>query len=156
MGSYMKRRKQNTPKGNWTQKDTVKPEGYAVGLSFESAPMDMNSKALGDVELLEQILSVMNMGRAMEAIEKKKRKAPGVDGMRPGELRKHLIDEGNGRRIRQELLNGTYKPSPVQRVDIPKPGGGTRELGVPTVTSYYTTSNTLWGSARDGLLREMA
>ena len=56
--------------------------------------------------------------------------APGVDGMRVTQLEKYF--ERHGDRITGELLSGTYRPRPVQRVEIPKPDGGVRKLGIPT------------------------
>lgn len=55
----------------------------------------------------------------------------GVDGMRVDELRTFIID--NWATIKQKLLEGRYKSSPVRRVEIPKPDGGIRLLGIPTV-----------------------
>jgi RNA-directed DNA polymerase len=57
--------------------------------------------------------------------------APGVDGMTVEALMEHCREHWP--RIRKELLNGTYEPQPVRRVEIPKPGGGVRTLGIPTV-----------------------
>jgi len=57
--------------------------------------------------------------------------APGVDGMTVEALWEYCREHWP--RIRQELLGGTYEPQPVRRVEIPKPGGGTRTLGIPTV-----------------------
>jgi RNA-directed DNA polymerase len=56
--------------------------------------------------------------------------APGVDGMRVAELEKYF--ERHRDRITGELLSGTYRPQPVKRVEIPKPDGGVRKLGIPT------------------------
>jgi RNA-directed DNA polymerase len=47
--------------------------------------------------------------------------------------------------IRDQLLNGTYEPKPVRRVEIPKPDGGVRKLGIPTVTSNYTSIPSAFG-----------
>ena len=55
----------------------------------------------------------------------------GIDGMAVDELRPFIID--NWFSIKQKLLEGRYKPSPVRRVEIPKPDGGIRLLGIPTV-----------------------
>ena len=55
----------------------------------------------------------------------------GVDGMTVYELRQFL--NMNWSNIREDILNGEYKPMPVRRVEIPKPNGGTRLLGFPTV-----------------------
>ena len=56
--------------------------------------------------------------------------APGVDGMKVKELEKYF--ERHRVRIIGELLSGTYRPQPVKRVEIPKPEGGVRKLGIPT------------------------
>jgi RNA-directed DNA polymerase len=57
--------------------------------------------------------------------------APGVDGMTVDALMAYCREHWP--RIREELLSGTYQPQPVRRVEIPKPGGGVRMLGIPTV-----------------------
>jgi len=59
------------------------------------------------------------------------RGAGGIDGMEVGQLRGFLKEHWAG--IKERLLIGSYEPQPVRRVDIPKPGGGTRMLGIPTV-----------------------
>jgi RNA-directed DNA polymerase len=83
-----------------------------------------------DVTLLERILSRENMIRAWKRVKANKGTS-GIDGITtedfPDYLRKHW------HRIREELLAGTYQPSPVQRVDIPKATGGFRSLGIPIV-----------------------
>ena len=56
--------------------------------------------------------------------------SPGVDGMRVRELEKYF--ERHHDRLIGELLAGTYQPQPVKRVEIPKPDGGVRKLGIPT------------------------
>jgi group II intron reverse transcriptase/maturase len=61
----------------------------------------------------------------------KNRGAPGIDGMRCEDLKAWL--KVNWSQAKRALLNGTYRPQPVRRVDIPKPQGGVRTLGVPTV-----------------------
>jgi group II intron reverse transcriptase/maturase len=71
------------------------------------------------------------MWAALHRIERDKRKAPGVDGMMVDELRPFLRKTWPA--IREELLQGTYQPQPVRRVEIPKPTGGKRKLGIPTV-----------------------
>ena len=60
---------------------------------------------------------------------------PGVDGMTVEELPAHLRAEWP--RSREELLAGTYRPSDVLRREIPKAGGGVRELGIPTVVDRF-------------------
>ena len=80
--------------------------------------------------LMEQIVSRGNMMAAYSRVVSNKG-APGVDGMPVAALKGYLQEEWP--RIKEELLTGTYHPLPVRKVEIPKPGGGTRMLGIPTV-----------------------
>lgn len=84
---------------------------------------------LGDQSLLEQVLDRENLLAALQRV-KANRGAPGADGMTVLELPEYLKEHWPA--IREALLAGTYKPSPVRRVEIPKPGGGVRLLGIPT------------------------
>jgi RNA-directed DNA polymerase len=83
---------------------------------------------------MEEICSGDNVLKAAHRVEAN-RGAPGVDGMRWHELgaylRKHWPE------IREQLLSGTYKPQPVRRVEIPKPDGGVRKLGIPTMVDRF-------------------
>lgn len=81
-------------------------------------------------ELWEQLLSKANLYRALQRVEQNGG-APGTDGMEVKELRSYL--KTNWPQTRQQLDSGTYRPQPVLQVSIPKPGGGVRKLGVPTV-----------------------
>ncbi|MEU7882492.1 group II intron reverse transcriptase/maturase [Microbispora bryophytorum] len=76
------------------------------------------------------MLAPANLGRALRRVEAN-RGAPGVDGMTAAELRPWLRE--HWQQVREALDAGTYRPLPVRRVVIPKPGGGERLLGVPTV-----------------------
>ena len=80
--------------------------------------------------LLEKILARENMILAMNRVITNKG-SHGVDGMKTDELRGHIITHWGT--IKLKLLKGTYNPSPVRRVKIPKPNGGIRLLGIPTV-----------------------
>lgn len=80
--------------------------------------------------LIERMLERGDMLRALQAVEANQGTA-GVDGMEVGQLRNHLRTHWAG--IKEQLLQGMYEPKPVRRVDIPKPGGGARMLGIPTV-----------------------
>jgi group II intron reverse transcriptase/maturase len=79
---------------------------------------------------MEEIVSRSNMMKAYNRVVSNKG-AAGVDCMTTGQLKGYLQTEWP--RIKGELLNGTYSPLPVRKVEIPKPGGGTRMLGIPTV-----------------------
>jgi RNA-directed DNA polymerase len=82
-----------------------------------------------EVSVWEQMLCPQNLSRALRRVEAN-RGAPGVDGMTTGQLRPWLHEHWV--QVRKALDAGTYRPSPVRRVVIPKPGGGERLLGVPT------------------------
>ena len=81
--------------------------------------------------LLEAALTTENLRRAFKRVRANKG-AAGVDGLDINQTSQHLVTAWP--RIREQLLAGTYRPSPVRRVTIPKPDGGERELGIPTVT----------------------
>jgi RNA-directed DNA polymerase len=80
--------------------------------------------------LMEEVVEEENRNKAMEAV-KRNQGAPGIDHMKTTELESHL--QAHWEKIRAKLLAGTWVPSPVRRVEIPKPSGGTRMLGIPTV-----------------------
>lgn len=97
-----------------------------------SAP---NSQKATYEELMEEIVSPFNAWRALLAVERNGG-APGMDGMTTKQLREHLQRHGDA--IRAKLLEGTYVPNPVRRVEIPKPDGkGMRMLGIPTVLDRW-------------------
>lgn len=81
--------------------------------------------------LLNQILSRENMLQALKRVEQNKG-SHGVDMMPVQNLRQHIAE--NWLSIKEAILKGTYEPMPVRRVEIPKPDGGVRLLGIPTVT----------------------
>jgi group II intron reverse transcriptase/maturase len=81
-------------------------------------------------ELMELIVARSNMKRALTRVKSNGGSA-GVDGMSVQDLVRHVVRHWEA--IREQLLAGTYQPQPVRRASIPKPGGGVRELGIPTV-----------------------
>ena len=110
------------------QRDSAEREEYAgARRSFRRIWKERDS---AEPELLEAILDRRNMNKAYKRVKANKG-APGIDGMTIEEalpyLREHK-DELIGR-----ILRGKYTPSPVRRVEIPKPDGGIRKLGIPTV-----------------------
>jgi RNA-directed DNA polymerase len=81
-------------------------------------------------QMMEEICEAGNLRKALQQVRANKG-ASGVDGMTVDELTEYL-----GRHeaeLRGQLLDGTYRPQPVRRVEIPKPDGGMRKLGIPTV-----------------------
>lgn len=82
-------------------------------------------------ELMEEVVAPDNIARAMKRVLSNKG-SPGIDRMTVDQLPEHWQREGT--RLREQLLAGTYQATPVRRVTIPKPSGGERELGIPTVT----------------------
>jgi group II intron reverse transcriptase/maturase len=85
-------------------------------------------------ELMEQLVGLRNSAEALEAV-KRNQGAAGIDGMPVGRLSDHVAEHWGS--LRAKLMAGEYIPSPVRRVEIPKPNGGTRLLGIPTVQDRW-------------------
>ena len=83
-----------------------------------------------DEQLMEAVCARENCLQALKRVKSNKG-SPGIDGMTVGELSGYLLEHWPA--IREQLLAGTYMPQPVKRVEIPKPDGGVRQLGIPTV-----------------------
>ena len=83
---------------------------------------------------MEEVVSPENYGKALKAVIAN-RGAPGIDGMTVKQLNGHLLLHWP--KIQAKLMAGTYVPSPVRRVEIPKPNGGKRTLGIPTVLDRF-------------------
>jgi RNA-directed DNA polymerase len=84
--------------------------------------------------LMEEVCQRDNLWQALKRVQANKG-APGVDGMTVHELPKHL--KRHWPKIREQLLAGNYEPQPVKRVEIPKPDGGVRKLGIPTALDRF-------------------
>jgi len=84
----------------------------------------------GEARLMEAICERENRREALKRVEQNKG-APGVDGMKTGQLRRYV--QKHWEKIRSALLDGTHQPMPVRRKEIEKEGGGIRLLGIPTV-----------------------
>ncbi len=120
------RQPQKTGKPGYHQMDNVEHEEYdGVHSDFHGELNNQNG-----VHLFEKILSRNNLNQAYLQVVRNKG-AAGSDGMTYDQLLPHLKE------YREELLvklhNGTFRPQPVLRVEIPKPDGGVRKLGIPTV-----------------------
>ena len=107
--------------------DTTESEEYHEAQSRQVA--EHEDKATYD-NLIESVLDDENIKLALRQIVGN-RGAPGIDGMSVFELQEWL--PANIEDIKAKVRAGKYKPKPVRRVEIPKPDGGTRSLGVPTV-----------------------
>jgi group II intron reverse transcriptase/maturase len=83
---------------------------------------------------MELVVEPANLRAALKRVQQNKG-SPGVDGMSTAELSPWLHEHWP--RLRLQLLDGSYRPMPVKRVSIPKKGGGTRELGIPTVVDRF-------------------
>ena len=83
----------------------------------------------GTFRTMEEIVERENLKEALRRVKANKG-GPGVDGITFGQLDDHLKQHWPA--IREQLLSGTYRPQPVKRVEIPKPDGGVRKLGIPT------------------------
>ena len=83
---------------------------------------------------MEEVVRPAHVEMALMAVERNGG-AAGIDHMTTGQLRKHM--EKHWEAIKGKLLKGTYVPTPVKRVEIPKPDGGTRLLGIPTVLDRF-------------------
>jgi RNA-directed DNA polymerase len=90
------------------------------------------SPAGNDEQLMEEVCERDNCLQAFKRVKSNKGSA-GIDGMTVDQLPVYLKEHWPA--IREQLLSGTYKPQPVRRVEIPKPDGGVRQLGIPTVVS---------------------
>ena len=117
---------------------TTRPEGEpqgsaAGGTEASKAKRETESPALPE-RLMEEMVRPENLKQALKRVRSNKG-SPGIDGMTveelPGYLAKHWAV------LREQLLNGTYKPTPVKRVEIEKPDGGMRQLGIPTVLDRF-------------------
>lgn len=77
--------------------------------------------------LMEQVVELSNVVVALKKVQRNKG-SPGIDGMTVQELKAYLVE--NWQSLRASLLAGTYQPKPVRRQEIPKSGGGVRQLGI--------------------------
>jgi len=133
MRSREEQRQQPTSYEGSRQRVAVKPRGYVGAPSSSSAQLDLSSRE-GQNDLLGRMLEGSNLRLAFKRV-KQNGGAPGVDGVTVEQLQAHLWERWDT--VKTELQEGVYRPMPVKRVEIPKPGGGVRLLGIPTVMDRF-------------------
>lgn len=107
-----------------------RPDAGETARGVEGSPWAEDRSDPGGQKLIERMVEAENMRCAWRQV-KSNRGAPGVDGRDIDDTA--VLLRKCWPRIKQRLLDETYRPQPVRRVEIPKPGGGVRKLGVPTV-----------------------
>jgi group II intron reverse transcriptase/maturase len=117
-----------TGNGGCPQRDSTECEGYAGARS--AIRPESEERAGRGPELLEKILDRDNLNRAYKRVKANKG-APGVDGMTVEAALPWLKE--HGKELTESIRQGKYKPDPVRRKEIPKPDGGVRKLGIPSV-----------------------
>src|SRR6202158_5506610 len=105
------------------------PKASQEGTESRTAKCETERPASHE-QLMEEVCERENCWQAYKRVKANKG-SPGIDGMKVGELSGYLKQHWLS--IREQLLRGTYQPQPVRRVEIPKPDGGVRKLGIPTV-----------------------
>jgi len=128
-GSKGMQRRQKTSKEGCPGSKAVKPQEYGEASSMHLAPAKTDHRER-QYRLMEEILAKDNMVAALARVEANKG-ASGVGGMEVPDLRENLKREWQF--TKSILASGTYMPMPVRQVNIPKPDGGVRTLGIPTV-----------------------
>jgi len=117
------------------------PHPVAQEVEVAMATADPESPAQA-VNLMEAICDPENIEAALRAVVRNKG-APGVDGLTVRQLPDIL--KARWPEIEDQLLQGRYQPQPVRRVQIPKPTGGTRDLGIPTRPANCTSAQSDFG-----------
>ncbi|WP_235775199.1 group II intron reverse transcriptase/maturase, partial [Paenibacillus sinensis] len=131
--SYEEQRQPNISQESCQQREAVKPPGYAGAPSSSSAQVAPSSRK-AENNLLERMLEGDNLRLAYKRVVQNGG-APGVDSVTVANLQAYLNTHWVA--VKTKLLAGTYRPAPVKRVEIPKPGGGVRLLGIPTVMDRF-------------------
>ena len=109
-------------------------EARSVERSEEAPTAAHENERSGASDLMAKVCERRNLQAALKRVRKNKG-SPGIDGMTVDELPDYLRDHWPA--LREQLLAGTYQPSPVKEQLIPKSGGGKRKLGIPTVLDRF-------------------
>jgi RNA-directed DNA polymerase len=115
----------------YPEKKVVQLRNFQGEPSRYPAQTSITSQREHHNDLTEEVLSRENMFQALKKVEQN-RGAPGIDNLMVAELKPYLRQ--NWLSLKEQLLKGEYQPQPVLRVEIPKPDGRKRMLGIPTVT----------------------
>ena len=121
-------RAENSGSADCPQRDSTECKGYA-GVQSAIRP-ENGERAVRTPNLLERILNRDNLNNAYKRVKANKG-APGVDGMTVEEALPWLKE--HGKELTDSILQEKFKPDPVRRKEIPKPDGGVRKLGIPSV-----------------------
>jgi RNA-directed DNA polymerase len=123
-----------SPSQQWKQQKLYSedpgPRAIKDTSSEEFIASHLSESPTGQIRLMESILERSNMRRAIRRVIRNKG-APGVDGMTVRKIKRYY--NRHREKIEKALLDGTYTPRPVLQTEIPKPEGGVRLLGIPTV-----------------------
>jgi RNA-directed DNA polymerase len=128
-----KRQKHQLELGFTEQSRSEAPRDSGEGTETLMAKRKAESMVSSE-QLMEEVCERKNCEQALARVKSNKGSA-GIDGMTVEELPAYLTKHWPT--IREQLLSGTYKPQPVKRVEIPKPDGGIRQLGIPTVLDRF-------------------
>ena len=109
------------------------PRSETEGIETPRARRETGNPA-GNQRMMEEVCERENRRAALKRV-RANQGSPGIDGMTVDELPEYL--EQHWPAIREQLLSGTYEPKPVLRVEIDKPDGGVRKLGIPTVLDRW-------------------
>ena len=123
------------PEGDWGEAPKASGEGTEVSVAMCSA-----ESPAADQCLMEEVCERENLKGALKRV-RANRGSPGVDGMRVQELPGYLKEHWPA--IREQWQKGACQPQPVKRVEIPKVGGGMRQLGIPTVLDRFIQQGVL-------------
>ena len=122
------------------------PKCLREGTESSTAKRGTESPAIGE-QLMEAVCERENCKQALSRVKANKGSS-GVDGVTVGAIDDYLKQHWPA--IRERLLNGTYVPQPVRRVEIPKPDGGMRKLGIPTVLDRFIANKRSCRFCNDG------
>ena len=128
------RRGRQSRQGDTNRESQVNPEGLAACADLPIATENLES-LMFDQQLMEVVCKRENLKQALKRVQQNRGK-PGIDGMNVDDLGGYL--KANWPEIKEQLLNGSYQPQPILRVEIPKPGKQEkRKLGIPTVVDRF-------------------